>query len=246
MSYTNFAAFYDRLQEADYDEIGAYYHKRLSESGAAGKGKILLDLACGTGVLSRYFAELNYDVLGVDISPEMLSIAMEKPHENIQYLRQDMTRLDLFGTIDCCICALDSLNHLPDYTALRKAFKSIALFMNKGGVFAFDMNTLYKHNEILSGNDFVIEKKELFCTWQNSFCEDGRVDITLDVFCRGDYKSPDWQRHTQNLTETAYELTEITELLEEAGFGGIKIYDWLSDEAANELSEKAVFVAVKL
>jgi len=242
-NYRKWAVFYDRLQEADYDEIGAYYHKHLIQNGADSENKILLDLACGTGKLSRYFADLGYDVIGADISPEMLSEAARKPRKNIQYLCQDMTKLDLFGTIDCCVCVLDALNHLPDGEAVRKAFARISLFMNKGGVLVFDMNTLYKHEEILSGKDFIIERDSLFCAWQNSLCEKGKVDITLDVFA---FYGDVWQRYTENLSETAYPLEEITEMLEEAGFGNVKIYDWLSDEPANKLSEKAVFVANKM
>ncbi|MCL2696587.1 MAG: methyltransferase domain-containing protein [Oscillospiraceae bacterium] len=244
MNYSEFAAFYDRLQEADYDEIGGYFHKLLNGRGA-GSG-ILLDLACGTGALSRYFADLNYDVIGTDISPEMLSIAAKKPHERIQYLCQDMTELDLFGTIDCCICVLDGFNHLPGREAVKRAFSRISLFMNRGGVFVFDMNTLYKHEKLLSGNTFVYDLKDLYCVWQNSDCTDGRVDMTLDVFARGLNSGDVWQRHAETLSETAYPLEIITEMLTGAGFGDIRIYDWLSDEPVNELSEKAVFSAIKL
>jgi len=241
MNYNNFAAFYDKLQEADYEKIGAYFHSRLCANGA--DSGILLDLACGTGTLSRYFAGLNYDLIGADISPEMLSEAAKKPCKNVQYLCQNMTELDLFGTIDCCICTLDSLNHLPGKEALRQAFSRVSLFMNKGGVFVFDVNTLYKHSEILSGNTFIYDLENLYCVWQNSFCEDGKLDMTLDIFAL--YYDV-WQRETVNLSEIAYPLAEIEEMLTEAGFGDIKIYDWLSDEPVNSLSEKAVFSAVKI
>ncbi|MDR2532875.1 MAG: class I SAM-dependent methyltransferase [Oscillospiraceae bacterium] len=243
MSYSNLAVFYDRLQIADYNEIGAFYHRLLKKNSADSKSRILLDLACGTGSLSRYFAELGYDVIGADISPEMLSEAMKKPHRGIQYLCQDMTKLDLFGTIDCCICALDAVNHLPGIEALREAFSRVSLFMNKGGMFVFDVNTLYKHTKILSGNTFVIESENLFCAWQNSLCEEGKVEITLDVFA-DDGKT--WKRYTENILETAYSLTEITKMLKKTGFGNIKIYDWLSDKPAGKLSEKAVFTAIKM
>lgn len=241
MNYAEFARFYDKLQEADYEAIGEYFHKHLTQNNAT--GGILLDLGCGTGRLSRYFAEKNYDVIGVDVSPEMLSIAAVKPRKSIQYLCQDMTRLDLYGTIDCCICVMDVLNHLPDAESLKKAFAGISLFMNKGGVLVFDVNTLHKHSEILGGQTFVYELDNLYCVWQNSPCEDGEVDMTLDVFA---HQYDVWERHTEKLSETAYPLERITEMLVEAGFGDVKIFDWLSDEPANEISEKAVFSAIKM
>jgi SAM-dependent methyltransferase len=240
MSYGNFAFFYDRLQEADYEQIGGYFRGLLKTNGAS--SGILLDLACGTGVLSRYFAGLGYDVIGADVSPEMLSVAMKNPHERVQYLCQDMTRLDLFGTVDCCICTLDGLNHLSDKAAVREALSRVSLFMNRGGVLAFDVNTLYKHEKLLAGNNFIYELDDLYCVWQNSYCEDGRIDMTLDVFAK---QFDVWERHTQTLSETAYELAEITQILTETGFGGIKIYDWLSEEPPDDSSEKAVFTAIK-
>jgi SAM-dependent methyltransferase len=240
MSYCKWAAFYDRLQQADYEEIGSYFHSRLHANGAS--SGILLDLACGTGALSRYFAKLGYDVIGADISPEMLSEAARKPHERVQYLCQDMTRLDLFGTIDCCICTLDGFNHLPDKSAVKKAFSRISLFMSRDGVLVFDVNTLYKHEKLLSGNTFVYDLEDLYCVWQNSDCEDGRIDMTLDIFS---HAGNAWNRTTETLSETAYALAEITEMLAEAGFGEIKIYDWLSDKLPNELSEKVVLVCQK-
>jgi SAM-dependent methyltransferase len=240
MTYGRLAAFYDRLQTADYNEIGGYYHRHLIENGAA--GGILLDLACGTGTLSRYFADLNYDVIGADISPEMLSVAAEKPHERVQYLCQDMTRLDLFGTIDCCVCALDGFNHLPGRDAVKQAFARVSLFMNSGGVLVFDVNTVYKHNEILAGNVFIYEPDGVYCVWQNSPCGNNRVDMTLDIFAKNENE---WNRYTERLSETAYPLSEITEMLHEAGFGNVKVYDWLSDYPAHEESEKAMFTAIK-
>ena len=243
MSYDSFAAFYDKLQIADYEKIGAYYRKRLKENKSDVNGNILLDLACGTGRLSRYFSGHGYDVIGADISPEMLSEAVKKPHENIQYLCQDMTRLDLYGTIDCCICALDGINHLPDLKAVKKAFSRVSLFMNKGGVFAFDVNTLYKHKKILSGNTFVYDMEELYCVWRNSACAHGKIDITLDIFAR---EGNAWQRYNENFSERAYRISEIMTALESADFGEIRVYDWLSDNHAGEESEKAVFTAIKL
>jgi len=242
--YGSFAAFYDRLQEADYEEIGAYYHKRLKATGVS--GNILLDLACGTGKLSRYFSKRGYDVIGADISPEMLSEAFKYPHAGIQYLCQDMTGLDLYGTVDCCICALDGINHLPDEKAVRKAFSRVSLFMNKGGAFIFDVNTLYKHKKILAGNTFVYETEDVYCVWRNSPSESGRVDMTIDIFSIDSKTGGKWQRYAESFSERAYPLTEIAKMLENTGFGDICAFDWLTSNPAGESGEKAVFTAIKL
>ena len=115
-SYSKFAQFYDTLtKNISYKDRAKYFDTIIEKFG--GTRGILLDLACGTGSLSEEFAKLGYDVIGVDSSEEMLNVALDKKFDSelpIQYLHQDMTKLDMFGTIDVTICALDSLNHLSN------------------------------------------------------------------------------------------------------------------------------------
>ena len=161
MSYSAFARYYDVLTgNIDYDELAAYYDKLSLASG--GKRGILLDLACGTGSMSVRFAKLGYDVIGVDCSPEMLDIAMSKDHEGIQYLCQDMTELDMFGTIDTAICALDSLNHLESADELRAVIERVALFCDRNAMFLFDVNTPYKNEHILGDSTFRVRDRRCF------------------------------------------------------------------------------------
>lgn len=247
--YGSFARYYDRLQKAcgtDYEEIGEYYKRILVQNGVS-KG-ILLDLACGTGVLSRYFEKSGYDVIGTDASFEMLNAALseKEPNSNIQYLSQDMTALDLYGTVDACICVLDGFNHLDGRNGVKKAFEKVSLFINTGGVFVFDVNTLHKHKNILSGSSFVFELEELFCVWRNFSGEDNdedTVDVELDFFKRNGKGL--YSRETECFSEKAYSINEITILLEECSFKVIGCYDWLTFNKGNEDCEKVVFAAVK-
>ena len=128
--YRSFSYFYDMLTEnISYKQRAEYFDMLIKKHG--GKKNLLLDLACGTGSLSEEMSRLGYDVIGVDGSEEMLNSAIEKKLEsglNIQYLCQDMTKLDMFGTIDVTICALDSLNHLPDFGAIEKTVQRVSLF----------------------------------------------------------------------------------------------------------------------
>ncbi len=98
-----------------------------------------MDLACGTGSsLSEALARLDYDVVGVDLSDQMLEEAMDKRYEsglNIQYLMQDMTELDLYGAVDAVVCVLDSINHLENEEAVRKTFECVSKFTCDGGLF---------------------------------------------------------------------------------------------------------------
>lgn len=153
--YSRFAEYYDVLtKNICYKERAAYFNTLIERFGGK-SGGILLDLACGTGSLSEEFTKLGYDVIGVDNSQEMLSVALEKKLDSdlpIQYLHQNMTKLDMFGTIDITICALDSLNHLPNLDAVKATAERVSLFTNPGGLFIFDVNTPYKHEKVLANN----------------------------------------------------------------------------------------------
>ena len=69
--FTAIAEYYDRLNGADYDAY-AEYVKRVFERYGSGEESLVLDLGCGTGSLTLALSERGYDMIGADISPEML------------------------------------------------------------------------------------------------------------------------------------------------------------------------------
>lgn len=244
MGYAAFAEFYDSLTEnIDYEGIAEYYN-RLNEKFGGIKG-ILLDLACGTGSLSVLFSKMGYDVIGTDISQEMLSIAVSKEHDGIEYLCQSMTELDMFGTIDGTVCSLDSINHLDSIDDVRKTFEKVSLFSNKGALFMFDVNTIYKHENILADNTFVYDTDSVYCVWQNEYAGEGRTDIYLDFFSE-DEKSGLYERYSDDFSETAYPAEVLKKLLIEAGFEVCACYEYLTENKPTETSEKLTFVARKI
>lgn len=244
MSYSSFGSVYDLLTEnVDYNSISDTICSLLRENGV-GKG-LLLDNACGTGTLSVLLSKAGYDVIAADGSAEMLSVAMEKAAKNglnILFLNQDMTELDLFGTIKACVCTLDSINHLESLEEVKKAFEKVSLFTEKGGVFIFDVNTVYKHKEILANNIFVYDEEKVYCVWQNEL-NGNSVNISLDFFTQSDDKT--YSRTGEFFTETAYDLIKITDVLEKCGFRVKNIFDGYTDTPVNKKSERAVFVCIK-
>ncbi len=245
MSYDNFSRFYDLLTDnVEYKKRADYFCRLLSLCGI--NGGILLDLACGTGSISVEMAKKGFDVIGVDSSIGMLNAAREKIYESgeqILLLNQSMDDIDLFGTVDCTVCVLDSINHLDGAQQVRRTFEKVSLFMNPGGAFAFDVNTLYKHRNVLADNTFVYDLDELYCVWQNSFNEaDGSVDIMLDFFEEDDGA---YYRSYESFTERAYDLADIAKWLENAGFEVIGIFDDMTTEKAHPETERAVFLAKK-
>ncbi len=253
MNYENFAAFYDALtQNVDYPLRAARLH-HIVEREIRTEGRILLDLACGSGSMSEEMAKLGYDVIGVDNSPAMLAAAMEKKFESglpIQYLCQDMREIDMFGTIDVTICTLDSLNHLPSFEDVQKVFHRVSLFAQPGGLFIFDMNTVYKHREVLHDKTFLYDTDSVFCVWENRLKEGtDTVEMQLTFFEKdGDA----YYRSDEFITENAYTSEQIESAVKNAGFELVGIYDADKNLEQPEIlsklhdtSERMLFVARK-
>lgn len=245
--YETFSFYYDALTEnVNYPARAAYFHTLIQENLHA-KGNVLLDLACGTGTMAEEMAKLGYDVIGVDYSCGMLSQAMDKKMKHglaIQYVQQDMRELDLYGTVDVTICTLDSLNHLPDFQDVCRVFQKVSEVTEPGGLFLFDMNTLYKHQVLLGDQVYLYETEDVYCVWENMLAEDGcTVEITLHLF----QQEPDgrYVRQEEHLTERAYAPEQVENALKEAGFHVIGIYHADTTEPLKQDSQRMVVAARK-
>ncbi|MBR6509840.1 MAG: methyltransferase domain-containing protein [Clostridia bacterium] len=247
-SYSQFAEVYDRLMnDVNYKGRTDYLLKLFEKHGKT--PTLLLDLACGTGGFSNQMALKGIEVIGVDMSEEMLSKARENSAElntDVLFLCQKAEELDLFGTVDGAICCMDSINHITDYETLKEAFKKVSLFLEKDCLFIFDANTIYKHKEILGNNTFVIDEEDVYCVWQNSFDKETNLtDIALDFFVLNE-EDDSYYRYCEDILEKAYSDTELETALKEAGLELIAVYDDMSENAPFDTTERKIFVAKKL
>ena len=241
-SYEAFAQFYDGLMEDAQYKLRCDYIIEIMKRFNHDMG-ITLDLACGTGSLTRELAKRGIDVFGIDASSEMLSEAMQKSAEeelDILYLRQKMQNIDLYGTINTCVCTLDSINHLTKIEDVKKTFDRVGLFMDNGGMFVFDVNTVYKHKEVLADNVFVLENEKVYCVWQNTLNDDNIVDISLDFF---EEENGVYYRSSENFSERAYSDEQIKEMLEQAGFEVKAVFGDLTFDEPDENEQRAIYVA---
>lgn len=241
-SYINFAPYYDILtSNISYLKRGEYFNCLLEKFNKT--NGILLDLACGTGSLCEVMTTYGYDVIGVDGSEEMLSEAINKRYESghdIMYLCQDMQNLNLYGTIDICISALDSINHVLDKNEVKNIFAKVSLFLHPEGIFIFDVNTIYKHQKILANNAFIYDYDTIFCAWNNNLAENNIVDIHLDLFCKN--KDNSYNKLTEDFSERAYTHEEIIDFINSTDLQLIDYYAEDSFEKPNETTQRIVYV----
>lgn len=247
--YSAFARYYDSLTgNVDYPGRAARLDAIIRKYKTT-DGKLLLDLACGTGSMCEALAKRGYDVLGVDCSPEMLGCAMEKKLTSglpIQYLCQDMRRLDMFGTIDVTICLLDSLNHLSGLADVEQTFARVSLFAEPDGLFLCDMNTPYKHKTVLGDSCIALENEQVLCVWQNH-CDGTDVDIQLDFFEQEHERDGTlYRRSSEHIRERAYETDVIDAALVRAGFAVLAHFDGERDTPVRDDTERILYVCRKI
>ncbi|MBQ1977980.1 MAG: class I SAM-dependent methyltransferase, partial [Ruminococcus sp.] len=136
----------------------------------------------------------------------------------------------------------DSINHLTDKKDVQKTFERVSLFMNPQGLFVFDVNTVYKHREVLKDNVFVFDTDEVYCVWQNTPLQGDVTDISLDFFIP---EENNYYRVTENFRERAYTVEELTEMLREAGFEVEAVYGDMTEMPPAETEQRLTIVARK-
>ncbi len=236
--YNHFARVYDELTEnVSYAERAEYISGFFNKYSVKNVGK-LLDFACGTGSFTAEFTKLGYDVTGTDISREMLTVAERKCGGRAKFICADMRDFAFSEPFDSCVCCLDSINHLDNIADVAKAFKCVYNSLTPGGVFVFDVNTLYKHENILGNNTFVFEEDDFFLSWDNEYLGKGKVRLILDIFVRcGEL----YKRYTEDFCEQAYDLQTLSMALSPL-FDIKGIYHELTLEPPKTDSERLYFV----
>ncbi len=242
--YTILAEFYDKFNSSvDYAAIKRFIEELLKEN-KIGKTATLLDLACGTGRLTNLFAEDGYDMIGVDLSAEMLSVAREESEKkglSPLYLCQNMCSLDLYGTVDAAFSCLDSLNYLSSTAELSCVFARLYNFIAPNGLFIFDVNTKYKFEHIYGENTYVYDEDSVFCVWQNFYNKKrGICDFLLTFFT--EENDGVYTRLEETQREKYFSHRIIKSAAEKNGFELLSVFSDTDRGPLTDKSEKAYYV----
>ncbi len=242
-SYSAFAEVYDLFMEnVPYekwrDGILDILHSYEINDG------IVADLGCGTGVMTRMLSEAGYDMIGVDYSYDMLSVAMAEPSEGILYLQQDLTEMEFYGTVAAMVSCCDCLNYIDSAKSLAKIFKLVQNYLDPGGIFIFDMNTIHKYKDILGDNTFAENRNEGSFIWENEYDEAtkcNRYDLTLYIA----NNDGSFDRCEETHLQYGYEAGEIEQLAGKAGLLVERIFDADTGGELSSQTERMVFVVRK-
>lgn len=237
-SYSGFADVYDLfMDETPYEDWGAFIVKCLQERGV--ESGIVLDLGCGTGVLTEYLAGKGYDMIGVDNSYDMLDKAMQKRERSgldILYLCQDMREFELYGTVAAVISICDSVNYITDLEELINVFSLVNNYLDPGGVFLFDFNTDYKYRETIGDCVIAENREEGSFIWENSYDEESRMnEYDLTIFKKVEENGL-FEKTEEVHFQRGYTFSEMKEAVEKAGM----VFEWGMDaDTGNEVTNES-------
>ncbi len=242
-SYVSLAKYYDKLTtDVPYGTFADFYEQIFDRFGL--KPVTMLDMACGTGTLTRILCERGYDMIASDGSPEMLTFAMDKLSDLDKMpllLCQNMDELDLYGTVDSIICSLDGINYVQK-DVLPEVLKRVMLFLELGGIFIFDINTPEKLLG-LDGDMFIDETDDVYCVWRAEYDEELDACVYgMDIF---EKSGKLWRRTKEEHFEYIYRMDEMKQLLENAGFEDINIFAELKLEPPSVGEQRVFFTARK-
>jgi ubiquinone/menaquinone biosynthesis C-methylase UbiE len=202
-------------------------------------------LACGTGSVALLLAEEMDRVIGVDMSEEMLTVALQRAQEQENrplFVCQMLQELRLDRAVDLAVCALDGLDYILDPADCCEAIRRVYKALNPGGIFIFDVNTPEKLRA-MDGQVFLDEDDDVYCVWRGEFDEQTNIcSYGMDLFQRrGDV----WQRSFEEHREYAYTVEQLTEYLRSAGFTHIRVYADGKLEAPEAGEQRIYFSARK-
>lgn len=271
-AYTGFAEVYDLFMDnVPYEEWSHYLISLLQEYGVL-EG-LVLELGCGTGKMTRLLAQEGYDMIGVDSSEEMLQVAREKEwavdgfeaaeigkerwaadesepvelgrkQSDILYLLQDMREFELYGTVKAVVCVCDSLNYILEEEELLTVFSLVNNYLDPGGIFIFDMNTLYKYREILGESTICENREEGSFIWENFYDDKEQINqYDLTLFVREQEEQDLYRKYEETHFQRGYELQKVRSLLEQSGMEFVAMYDAFTREPVKEQSERIYVIA---
>lgn len=216
---------------------------------------LVVDLGCGTGTLTELLYRKGFDMIGIDNSQEMLTIAMNKKAESgseILYLCQDMRELDLYSTVGTVVSVCDSVNYLLEDEEVIGTFSRINNYLYPGGIFIFDFNTVYKYEKIIGDTTIAENREDCSFIWENFYNEEERInEYDITIFARIDVDKTEnaeedsglFRRFTETHYQRGYTVEEMKAFIQAAGLELLEVLDADSHDKPTSESQRIYMVA---
>ena len=235
-NYSILAKYYDKIthKDCDYERWSQY----LYSVAYAHNVREVVDIACGTGKMTKCLAERGLKLIGVDQSVDMLNVAREKCKAS--FVAQDMRKLQLAHLADMAICVNDGVNYLNG-NELDLFFQHVASNIKSGAPFVFDVSSCYKLTEVVGCNVFYWDDDKETLLWSNNL-HNGSVEMNLTLFA--DDGNGHYQRFDERHIQYAHTQTVVENALKSCGFDVVEV----TSDYGLPLSDKALritFYAVK-
>lgn len=239
-SYSGFSKLYDKLimEDVDYDAFASFILSMKQKGGS------YLDAACGTGNISLRIAPYFKDTTLIDLSEDMLTLAVKKLDSlsiSTRAFNIPMEDMQFDESFSLITSVLDSVNYLVEDGQAEKFFKAAYDHLEEEGLLVFDINSSYKLTEILGDNDYVYTSDDIVYTWENSI-EDGIVEMYLNFFVR---EGSLYERVEELHHEKVFSEQELIDILHRIGFEDIETWDSYSDKRPDDVTERITFTAWK-
>ena len=243
--FSGIAEYYDALMcGVPYRRWMRYLQRIFTLRGL--KPLTVLDLACGTGNVSELFCMNGLDVVGVDISEEMIRKAQSKAAEqelNISYHTMNAAELDLSEKpFDLCVSLFDSLNYITDPSELRKAIRCVFDHVRPGGLFIFDINSAFALQFNFFDQENMMSDDKLRYCWKSLYEPSTRLcSVNMRFYVR--QKNGEDREFVETHLQFAYREAELREMLTQAGFTDIETYHAYTFAPVSETTDRIFFVA---
>jgi ubiquinone/menaquinone biosynthesis C-methylase UbiE len=248
LPFTRIAPYYDRLMSfVDYHSWVNYIERIILMHKI--QERLILDIACGTGVCLELWLDRGYRVIGLDASEEMLEVCKSRFSEDlfargqIRLIRADLRHFSIDEQIPVITCLYDSLNYLLEIDELSNCFRSVHSNLATNGIFVFDMNTIHALQDEWGNQIFERRDGPIYSIWDNNFDRTTRIStlkLTVNV-----YENSKVITFREVHQERAYTLEEIKKTALDAGFG-ITLYRHMTFNPATEFDTRILGVATKL
>lgn len=242
--YNDLALFYDTLMEAVDYEAWVSYVEEIMDRYRNKTGKVL-DLACGTGSSTLPWAKRGYDVVGIDLAPQMLAKARQKAFSQeleVTFLQNDLKNFKLDQKFDLAVCFQDGFNYLLNPCDLQKAFQAVFNNLKSGGLLIFDLNF---PNRINSDElPTVAQEEDFTLIWTSRFYEESRLwEIKVTGFLKKENGL--YRKFQEQHQERVYEIYEVGPLLAEVGFTLLHTYRSFSFDLPSEKTKRIACIVQK-